>query len=144
MGSFDRKVRRNNEKEELVTEEQQRLPVGKVVTSPVKGEFLALPMLGWVSLRKGSEIRLLMLALLLLRDAKISGVIHIEIPIYPETERNTIWMLQKFGWDGRVWPKDAGWPTGAPDEEGHTHMLGQVNLSGSFVFRLRKPMVMPR
>lgn len=135
MGSFDRKFKRAEERQELVTEAQQRLPVGKVAGSPVKGSFLALPALGWVSVRKNSEIRLLMLAVFLLRDAKLSGMLHIEFPIYPETERNTVWMLQNFGWDGRVWPQDAGWPTGSPDDEAnYQHMLGQVELAGSLVF----------
>lgn len=135
MGSFDRKFRRANEKQEQVTEEQQRLPVGKVVSSPVKGICLGLPMLGWVSLRKGTDIRLLMLALLLLKESKIVGLLHVEIPIYPETERNALWMLQNFGWDGRVWPQDAGWPTGTPDEPGIRHMLSeQAGLAGSLVF----------
>jgi hypothetical protein len=134
MGSFDRKFKRQEERQELVTEAQQRLPVGKVVTSPVKGEFLALPMFGWISLRKNSEIRLLMLAVFLLREAKISGMLHIEFPVYPETERDTVWMLQEFGWDGRVWPQDEGWPTGSGDEEDHRYMLGQVALAGSLVF----------
>lgn len=134
MGSFDRKFKRAEERQELVTEEQQRLPVGRVVTSPVKGEFLALPMLAWVSLRKGTDIRLLMMALFLLRDGKISGMINIEFPIYPETEQNTIAMLQKYGWDGRIWPTDPGWPSGTPDEEGHRDILDQVALVASIVF----------
>ena len=133
MGSFDRKVRRNGDSE-LVTEDQQRFPVGRVVSSPVKGECMGLPMLGWISLRKGSEIRLLMLALLLLREGKPIGLLNVEIPIYPETERNTLWMLQSFGWDGRVWPKDEGWPTGSADEPGLQHMLGQAGLVSSIVF----------
>lgn len=134
MGSFDRKIRRANDSSELVTEAQQRLLVGKVVTSPVKGPFMGLPVLGWISVRKVTEIRLLMLGLLLLRDGKISGMLHVECPIYPETERNTLWMLQKFGWDGRVWPRDEGWPTGSDDEEGHRHFLMQTGLEASLVF----------
>jgi hypothetical protein len=133
MGSFDRKVRRSTENE-LVTEAQQRLPVGKVVSTPVKGVFLGLPLMGWISLRKNSEVRLLMLALLLIRDGGVKGILHVEIPIYPETERDALWMLQSFGWDGRIWPTDPGWPTGTEDEANHTHFLEQSGLVASFVF----------
>jgi hypothetical protein len=133
MGSFDRKVRRSTENE-LVTEAQQRLPVGKVVSSPVKGEFMGLPLMGWVSLRKNSEVRLLMLALLLIREGGVKGILHVEIPIYPETETNAVWLLQSFGWDGRTWPTDPGWPTGTDDEANHKHFLEQSGLVASLVF----------
>jgi len=133
MGSFDRKLRRTYDSAE-VTEEQKRFPVGKVVSSPVKGEFQALPVLGWISLRKGTEIKILNLALLLLREGKVSGMLHMDVPIYPETQSNTMAMLQNFGWDGRVWPLDEGWPTGTPDEEGHRHLLVQTKLVATIVF----------
>jgi hypothetical protein len=133
MGSFDRKVRRSTESE-LVTEAQQRLPVGKVVSAPVKGEFRGLPLMGWISLRKNSEVRLLMLALLLIRDEGVKGILHVEIPIYPETETDAIRLLQSFGWDGRTWPTDPGWPTGTDDEANHKHFLEQSGLVASLVF----------
>jgi len=133
MGSFDRKVRRSTESE-LVTEAQQRLPVGKVVSAPVKGEFRGLPLMGWISLRKNSEVRLLMLALLLIRDEGVKGILHVEIPIYPETETDAIRLLQSFGWDGRTWPTDPGWPTGTEDEANHRHFLEQSGLVASLIF----------
>jgi hypothetical protein len=134
MGNFERKLRRAEEDREQVTEAQQRLPTGKVVSSPVNGEFQALPMLGWISLRKTTEVRLLMLAFLLLREGKVRGMLHIEFPLYPETERNTLGMLQMFGWDGRIWPKDEGWPTGSDDEESHKHFLMDTGLEASLIF----------
>lgn len=133
MGSFNRKVRRN-EGNDQVTEEQQRLPVGKVTSAPVKGQFQALPVLAWISLRKASEVRLMMLALLLLRENKIHGMLQMEIPVYSETEAAIVATLQRLGWDGRVWPEDAGWPTGSDDEGSLQHFLSQANLASSLVF----------
>lgn len=132
MGSIGRKLRKAEK--DQVTEEQQRLPTGKIVSSPVKGEFTALPVLGWISLRKSTEIRLVMLAMLLFRDGKICGMFHVELPVYPETERDIISCLQRLGWDGRLWPRDAGWPDESNDEEGHRVLLESTQLAASMVF----------
>lgn len=139
MGSFERKLRRIHDqaaKEEAKGVDHSRLPVGKVVTEPVRGEFQGLPVLGWVSLRSVTKTPLVMVALLLLRDnnPQPAGMLHLEIPIFPETEDAAVAALERLGWDGRVWPKEDGWPTGGPDEGGHKHLLAETGLHGTMVF----------
>ncbi len=139
MGSFERKLRRIHDQaaeEEAKGVDHSRLPVGKVVTEPVRGDFQGLPVLGWISSRAVTKTPLVMVALLLLRDdnPQPAGMLHLEIPVFPETEEAVVAALERLGWDGRVWPKDSGWPTGGPDEEGHKHLLTQTGLKGTMVF----------
>lgn len=132
MGSFSRKFRHVDSE---VSEAQQRLPVGQVVTRPVKGDFHGLPVLGWVSRRKDQDTRLLMLALLLLRNNQLEGMLQMECPVYPETERAVVGTLQRLGWDGRIWPMEDGWPTGViEDEQNIRHFLNTAKLEATLVF----------
>jgi len=105
---------------ELKGHDHRKLPVGNVRSAPVKGDFLALPLFGWVATRDKTETPLVMLVALLMRaadDPKPRGTLQIELPIFEETELPTLACLERFGWDGRVWPVDEGWPTGFKDDE---------------------------
>lgn len=142
--SITRKLQRNYEKqqekeehESLLTPEQMKLPSGKVVTSPVKGEFMTLPLLGWCAIRKREEIPLVMLGLALLKDNTIRGVLHIELPVYKdETDRAVVAALERYGWTGDVWkPGSELWPTGdAENQDQLVAMMKQAGLSASLTF----------
>lgn len=133
-----RKIQRNIDRN--TAEEQgdhQKLPTGIIKSSPVKGKFLALPLFGWIGVRKKTKTPLVMLMTLLMRsaeDVQPRGTLQVELPIWPETELATLAALERFGWDGRVWPKDEGWPGGTPDEEMLTALLGQSNLKATLTF----------
>jgi hypothetical protein len=134
LRKIQRTMGRNTEEEQG---DHQKLPTGMIKSSPVKGEFLALPLFGWVGVRKKLGTPLVMLMTLLMRSAEDThprGTLQIELPVWPETELATLDALIRFGWDGRVWPKDEGWPAGTPDEEMVTALLTQSNLKATLTF----------
>ena len=102
--------------------DHRTLPTGEVISNPLKGDFLALPLFGWVGKREKVDTPLVLLVVLLMRSAEDPiprGTLRIELPVIPETELATLAALERFGWDGRVWPVDEGWPTGSEDDEGN-------------------------
>jgi hypothetical protein len=136
--SLLRKIQRNTERQETEAQEAElavpenhlMLPAGKVLTAPIKGEFLSIPRLCWVSLRAKTQTPLVMLRLLVfksLEDPQIRGTLEIELPVYEETEESTLAALERYGWDGRVWPRDEGWPTGSEFDE----MMLKSDLEGA-------------
>ncbi len=118
--------------------DHRTLPTGTILSNPIKGEFLALPLFGWVAKRSKTETPLVMLALLLMRsseDPTPRGTLQVELPILPETELATVAALERFGWDGRVWPIDEGWPTGSEDDEGTIlTLMEQATLRATLTF----------
>lgn len=118
--------------------DHRTLPTGNIISSPVKGEFLALPLFGWVAKRAQTETPLVMLAVLLIRsleDPVPRATLQIELPILPETEKATLAALERFGWDGRVWPVDDGWPTGSEaDEANILALMEQATLRATMTF----------
>lgn len=139
MSSISRSIARTQEKAKAEDDPAHRkLPVGQVRSNPVKGDFLSIPLLGWVSIRAKTETPLVMLALLLFRsveDPRPRGTLHIELPVLPETENATVAALERYGWDGRVWPGDEGWPTGSEQDEANMKaMLEGANLKATLVF----------
>ena len=120
----------------------RKLPVGTVVDQaspePVRGEYLALPLFGWVSIRQKTEDPLVMLILLLIRsveDPSPRATLQIELPVFDETINDTLAALDRFGWDGRVYPIDDGWPDGDPDQlEQITGLMEQANLRATLTF----------
>jgi hypothetical protein len=117
--------------------DHRKLPVGQVQTSPVRGSFLALPLFGWVAQRDKVGTPLVMLGCLLLRsatDAQPRGVFQIELPVLEETELATVAALERFGWDGRVYPNDDGWPDGTDDQEQVEALMAQANLRATLTF----------
>ena len=118
--------------------DHRKLPVGTVMSNPIKGDFLALPLFGWVAKRAKVETPLVMIVVLLMRsleDPKPRGTLQIELPIVEETEKATLAALERFGWDGRVWPVDPGWPTGSDTDEGLIMtLMEQANLRATLTF----------
>lgn len=125
-------------KPQPLSPEQQRLPVGQIKSDPIKGDFQALPLFGWVSQRAEVKTPLVMLTTLLMRsstDPTPAGTLNIELPIFPETELATLALLEELGWDGRVWPIDDGWPTGDVNhEEMIIALMDQALLRATLTF----------
>ncbi len=119
--------------------DHNKLPVGTVIGSPLRGTFSALPIFGYVALREKTNVPLVMLTVLLLRgeegkDLRPHGAMKIELPVYPETEDVIVHTLDKLGWDGRVWPNDDGWPTGEPQEGEISNMMDSAKLRATMTF----------
>jgi hypothetical protein len=106
-----------------------KLPVGKVLSDPVKGEFLTLPLFGWVGIREQKNTPIVLLVVMLFRsvdDPRPRGTLQIELPVHEDTELATLAALERFGWDGRIWPEEEGWPpSGSDDEENILALLEQ-------------------
>ena len=127
MSNTARKIKRKQDleaqKNAELTEEQKRLPTGRLVTAPLRGRFQTLPLLGWTALRKEKNdvtTPLVMLALALLDEGGMKGMMHVEFPVYKgETDQAIVGCLMRYGWQGGVWKLgDEGWPTGdAANEE---------------------------
>jgi hypothetical protein len=136
--SLLRKIQRNVERDDEVPLDHQKLPVGKVVSSPVKGDFLALPIFAWVARRAKTQVPLVMITVVLVgTDGSPSprGTLQIELPIYEDTELAVLAYLERFGWDGRVWPLDEGWPSGETSEEAALKgLMDQAQLKATFTF----------
>lgn len=118
--------------------DHRKLPVGTILSNPIKGDFLALPLFGWVAKRAKVETPLVMLVTMLIRSAEDphpKGTLQIELPVVEETELATVAALERFGWDGRVWPVDDGWPTGSTnDEEQILALMEQAKLRATMTF----------
>jgi len=118
--------------------DHRKLPVGKLISPPVKGEFLCLPLLGWVGVREKVDTPLVLLAVMLfksLEDPEPKGTLQIELPVHDETKLATVATLERFGWDGRIWPKDEGWPPEDSDDAKNLQaMIEQAELINTLVF----------
>jgi hypothetical protein len=119
--------------------DHRMLPVGKVLSEPVKGKFMTLPLFGWIGVREKTETPLVMLSVLLLPknpvESGTAGTLQIELPVFEETINNIVAALIRYGWDGRVWPRDEGWPTGSTEDEEHLkYMLEVSGLKNTLVF----------
>lgn len=118
--------------------DHRKLPVGQILSEPVKGDFLCLPLFGWIAVREKTETPLVMLVMMLLpslEDPTPRGTLQLELPIFEDTELAVLAALNRFGWDGRVWPRDEGWPPeGSSDEENLRALLEQAELSNTLVF----------
>jgi hypothetical protein len=140
-----RKLQRNVERQEGEEEEgievppnHRELPTGKLLSPPVRGDFLALPLFGWVALRAGDRVPLVMLTLLLIRsleDPMPRGTLEVTLPVLGKTEMATLAALERFGWDGRVWPTDEGWPSGdSVEEDNIRELMRQAKLRATLTF----------
>ncbi len=129
----------NGEATDVVVPANHRdLPVGKLLSPPIKGDFLALPLFGWVATRAGDRVPLVMLTLLLMRsleDPIPRGTLEVTIPFIETTQLATFAALERFGWDGRVWPTDEGWPSGDSVEEANLrNLLREAKLRATLTF----------
>lgn len=124
---------------EAIPEDHLKLPIGQIVSDPVKGDFLAIPIFGWVCQRVKVRTPLVMLILILIdtsaEDPTPKGTLRLELPILPDTELPTLGLLEAFGWDGRLWPDDKGWPDGDTDAETHLKsLMDQAHLKATLTF----------
>ena len=122
---------------EVVPVNHLMLPVGKVLSDPVRGEHLTLPLFGWVATRAKEGTPLVMLVLVLLdkETQETKGTLQVELPVFTETEKATLSVLEGYGWDGRVWPENGGWPNGEEAETEYlTDLLAKAQLRNTFVF----------
>ena len=118
--------------------DHRKLPVGKLISPPIKGEFLCLPLLGWIGIREKVDTPLVLLVVMLFKsveDTEPRGTLQIELPVHDDTKLATVAALERFGWDGRIWPSDEGWPpAGSDDETNLQAMMKQAELSNTLVF----------
>lgn len=121
----------------------RKLPVGNVreqtTDQPVRGEYQSMPLFGWVSVRQQTEDPLVMLTVLLIRsveDPMPRASLQIELPVFDDTIHATLACLERYGWDGRVWPIDDGWPEGSTsgEEEQVLGLMEQAGLRATMTF----------
>jgi hypothetical protein len=138
LRKLQRNVDRLDESSVVVPDNHRELPVGCLVSTPIRGDFLAIPLFGAVYLRRGTGTPLVMLTLLLMRsleDPAIRGTLRIELPILEKTELATLAALERFGWDGRAWPADEGWPSGSSVDEANIRaLMEQAKLRATLTF----------
>lgn len=141
---------KNKRSEDTKGIDHHRLPVGEVVGRVgdlrIRGEYSAIPLFSWVSLRDKLNTPLVMLVLLLLGEKENEtgedgvpsigpvATLQVELPIFPETEDPIVFLLGQLGWDGRIWPKDEGWPSDSTEEETVKSMLAGADLKATLVF----------
>lgn len=138
MKKWTKKPKRVPRSPEAKGIDHKKLPVGEVIDKPVaKGRYLALPLFGYVALRDKVNTPLVMVTCLLMPGPAAPdprGAIKIELPVIEETEMATVACLERFGWDGRVWPGEPGWPEDTDDEENIRALLEQAGLAATMVF----------
>jgi len=117
-----------------------KLPVGKIISEPVKGKFLTLPLFGWVGIREKTNTPLVMLVVMLFRsveDPVPKGTLQLELPVMEDTELAVLATLERFGWDGRIWPEQEGWPP--PESDDEANLLALLEQSGNLKNTLTFP-----
>lgn len=137
LAARDERERKEDPEATLVPDNHLKLPIGQLVTAlEVKGEFLATPVLGWIAKRIKTRIPLVMVIFWLFdEDGQPGGMLRIEFPVYPETEKDTLHYLETLGWDGRVWPAEPGWPDGDELEtENIKALMAQADLNNTLAF----------
>jgi len=114
------------------------LPVGNVVSAPVKGDFLSIPLFAWTGRRVRVNTPLVMVTVLLINsieDPQPRGTLQVELPIFKTTELATLAALERYGWDGRIWPLDPGWPDAdAVEANNLKDLIEQAGLRSTFTF----------
>ena len=72
--------------------------------------------------------------LLRIADDKHVGVLDWIIPWNPRTEATAAKLLVGFGWDGRVWPDDEGWPGNEQEGTGLRTLLSASGFRATLTF----------
>lgn len=99
------------------------------------GPYRLLPLVGTVRRTKSGAALVVQGLLLKVYADKNEGLLNWKIPLSEGTLGSALELLAALGWDGRVWPSEAGWPDSDPWEAKGLHrMLGELGLKGSMVF----------
>ena len=114
----------------------ERVARGMVLSEVSRpGLHRLLPLMGYVGVRAGKPYLLIQGLLLRIVEDKQVGMLSWTIPILPETKVAAVNVLASMGWDGRLWPNDAGWPDEEPQEaKGLQKLLHECRLAASMVF----------
>lgn len=141
MSSIARKLKRQQDSEAKAVnelpEEQKRLPSARLLTTPVRGKFQSIPLLGWIARQKDGVPAVNLVVALLDDKFQIKGTLQIDLPIYRETQAATVAALARYGWEGQVWRDgDEHWPTGdAVNEDQLSTLIAQTEgLQASMTF----------
>jgi hypothetical protein len=112
--------------------------IAKVVTgdSVRPGAYNVLPVLGSVHKGKNNVFVCLSTFLLRISDDAHVGMMTWVLPITERTELVVARLLASVGWDGRVWPRDSGWPEGADGQEaaGLRELIRAQRLDATMTF----------
>lgn len=99
------------------------------------GPYRFLPLVGSVRKTKSGVALVLGGLLLKVYAQKNEGLLNWKIPLTEGTIGSALELLAALGWDGRVWPSEAGWPDSDPWEtKGLQRMLGELGLRNTMVF----------
>jgi hypothetical protein len=110
------------------------LALAKVTSGEIRpGPYNILPVLCTMHRAKTSVYVLLSSFLLRIPDDKHMGVMNWLLPYNERTALTVCKLLVSLGWDGRVWPDDAGWPTGT-EADGLRQVLKGQNLTATLTF----------
>lgn len=140
MSNSLRRLKRQQDRDSNeLTREEQKLPTGRLLGDPLRGTFLSLPLLGWVSVRERDRIPLVMLVLALLgqETQTLHGILEVELPLYLDTEDATLAALERYGWSGTTWALGEPAPFGDESQgELLTGLMSQAsqNLRATLLF----------
>ncbi len=113
----------------------QETPTAQVTNGDLHpGLYRAMATLAIVEKRRPWPVVGLQVLLLRRLEFKVVGSMTIGMPVTPKTELYVNALLQTFGWDGRVWPDDGGWPTGSSDEEQIQQLMDKAGLISTLTF----------
>jgi hypothetical protein len=100
------------------------------------GPHNVLPVLCSMHKTQAGGIYLLLTSFLLrIADESNVGTLHWMLPWNERTETVVSTLLASFGWDGRVWPEESGWPgEGTQEAKGLKELLRGANLHATLTF----------
>lgn len=98
------------------------------------GPFRLMPVIGYPRTEHGVSIIALSCIMLRVYDDRHMGTLGWNLPFNERTERTICGLLTSLGWDGRVWPFDAGWPDDTPEATGLHVLLIDSQVNATLVF----------
>lgn len=123
--SFARKLSRSWSKKSstgTIRNWDPELPVAKIQDSSIqiRGSALLFPLCSFLttSTHQGEVLRTEALLFRFEEEApKVIGTCLLDFPVREENKTQLVGWLSGLGWDGRVWPREPGWPDEAADME---------------------------
>jgi hypothetical protein len=127
--------------EKMVKEYVKRTPkedlsFGKIANggTVTPGPYNFLPVLCTMAGPVTERVVLITCFLLRIVDDKHVGVLDWILPWNPRTEAGIARLLVGFGWDGRVWPDEEGWPGTDIEGNGLRTILSASGLRATLTF----------